>query len=105
MFKKKKKDINFDKWLSENLKQDPKFAKGFLDETIENFDKDGNIEILLSSLSQVAKAKGWTWLKKETGISRRALYNALSTKGNPRIKTFLNILNSLGYSMKIARVN
>jgi len=105
MFKKKKKDIGFDKWLVKNLKQDSKFAKGFVDETIENFEKDKNIEILLSSLSEVAKAKGWTWLKKETGISRKALYNALSTKGNPRIKTFLNILNSLGYSMKIARAN
>ena len=91
----------FDSWVVDNLKKDSDLTKKYIDEAIKNFDKDENIEILLSALRKAAKAKGWTYLEKETGISRQALYNALSEKGNPRIKTFIEIINSLGYHLKI----
>ena len=92
----------FDSWVIKNLKSDPELAKEYLTEVIKRFDEDEDIELLLKSLQKAAKAKGWTYLEQETGISRQALYNALSENGNPRIKTFLNIINSLGYRLHIA---
>ena len=93
--------LGFDNWVIDNLKNDSALTKEYIDQVVKNFDKDGNIELLLSSLRKAAKAKGWTYLEKETGISRQALYNALSEDGNPRIKTFIEIINSLGYRLKI----
>lgn len=91
----------FENWVVNKLKEDSELTKEYIDQAIKNFDKDGNIEILLSALRKAAKAKGWTYLEKETGISRQALYKALSEKGNPRIKTFIEIINSLGYRLQI----
>ncbi|MFT6220190.1 MAG: putative addiction module antidote protein [Rickettsiales bacterium] len=91
----------FNNWVVDNLKSDPELAKEYLAEVMKKFDEDEDIEALLSSLKKAAKAKGWTYLEQETGISRQALYKALSEKGNPRIKTFLNIINSLGYHLRI----
>ena len=92
----------FDNWVVDNLKSDPELIKEYINQIIENFDRDEDIAILLSSLKKVAKAKGWTNLENETGISRQSLYKSLSEKGNPRIKTFLAIINSLGYHIKIS---
>ncbi|MDE0010685.1 MAG: hypothetical protein OXU36_06055 [Candidatus Poribacteria bacterium] len=35
-----------------------KFAKGYLEAAIQDFNKDGNIEILLLSIKNVAEAQG-----------------------------------------------
>lgn len=93
----------FDNWVIENLKSDPQLADEYLNQIIKDFDKDEDITIFLSALKKVAKAKGWTNLEKETGISRQSLYKSLSQKGNPRIKTFLAIINSLGYHLNITK--
>jgi len=93
--------LGFDSWVVENLKDNPKLVKEYLKEAIKSFDKDHNIEALLDSLKDVAKAKGWTSLEKETGISRQSLYKTFSKSGNPRIKTFMTILDCLGLNLKL----
>jgi len=93
--------IGFDNWLTETLKQDKELAKMFLKGSIEDFKDHNDINILLSSLRNVAKAMGWTYLEKETGISRQALYTALSEKGNPRVRTFMMILDAFGLKMSL----
>ncbi len=52
---------------------------------------------LAKALGTVARAKGgMTWLAQETGISREALYRALSDKGNPELGTALKVMHALG---------
>lgn len=92
-------EIGFDNWVVQGLKDDPEQAREYLKETIKNFEVDQDVEILLSSLKNLAKAYGWTRLSKKTGISRMSLYNALSEKGNPKIKTLMVILHGLGYKL------
>lgn len=94
--------LGFEDWVIDNLKSDPELAQQYLDAAIKDFDEDEDVSALLLSLKSVAKARGWTYLEKETGISRQALYKALNEDGNPRIRTFLNIINSLGYHLKIS---
>jgi len=104
MSKAKENTINklgFNNWVAQNLKNDPKLLKEYLKEASTNFDKDHNIEIFLDSLKDIAKAKGWTYLEKETGISRQSLYKTFSKNGNPRIKIFMTILDCLGLGLNL----
>jgi len=38
-------------------------------------------------------------LARKTAVSRQALHEALSPKGNPRLRTFQSVLGSLGFQM------
>ncbi|WP_058188090.1 addiction module antidote protein [Terracidiphilus gabretensis] len=52
---------------------------------------------LAKALGTVARAKGgMAWLARETGISREALYRALSETGNPELGTALKVMHALG---------
>ncbi|MBX3484798.1 MAG: putative addiction module antidote protein [Phenylobacterium sp.] len=42
-----------------------------------------------------------TDLAEKTGLSRQALYKALSDDGNPRLNTFLKVMNALGLTLKV----
>ena len=57
---------------------------------------------LAKALGVVARAQGMTQVAKEAGVTREALYRALSEKGDPRLSTFMGVLHSLGLKMKIA---
>ena len=86
---------------SEILCNDKEAARLYLETSIEEYEKTDNLENLLYSLGIVAKAKGFTAFEKEIGLSRRALYTALSHDGNPKIKNFQNILKPLGCTLSI----
>ena len=48
----------------------------------------------LTAITTVAEAySGLGAIAAESGISRESLYRALSSKGNPTLKTFLAVLN------------
>ena len=64
--------IPFKDYLLKDLAQ-PEFAKNYLEAALQDFDKDGNIEILLLSLKGIAEAQGgieelvtWTNLSPQT---------------------------------------
>lgn len=44
----------------------------------------------------VARARGMTGVAKDAGVTREALYKALSDKGDPRLSTLLGVLKALG---------
>lgn len=55
------------------------------------------------ALRQVAEAYGGLdTVAKEAGISREALYRALSPTGNPTLKTLLAVLKVLGLRLSAA---
>lgn len=51
---------------------------------------------IADALGVVARAKGMTSVAKEAGVTREALYKALSTKGDPKLATLLGVFNALG---------
>ena len=61
-----------------------------------------NAIILLNSIRQAAESNGGLgFISRQTGLSRESLYRALSSKGNPTIKTLCSTLNSIGLQLVI----
>lgn len=55
------------------------------------------------ALGVVARAQNMTKLAKEVGMSRSALYRALSGQGNPEFATITKVMKALGLKMVPAR--
>lgn len=51
------------------------------------------------SLGVVARAHGMMQLSRETGLSREALYKALSNDGNPTLDTVLKVMKAFGLKL------
>jgi len=62
--------------------------------------EDGDLDELLSAISDIAKAKGMTQIAKETGLGRESLYKSFSTGSKPRFDTVVKVLNSFGIKLK-----
>ena len=41
-----------------------------------------------------------THVSRESGVSREALYRALSEEGNPRLSTLTSVLSALGFGLE-----
>ena len=79
-----------------------KSAKAAIEVAVEEFEKDNDVEALLDTLRLVAKAQGGlAQLARKASVSRQALHEALSPNGNPRLRTFQNVLGSLGLRMAV----
>ncbi len=60
----------------------------------------GDPKFIAHALGTVARARGMTDVARESGVSREALYRALSEKGDPRLSTLTNVLSALGFSLE-----
>jgi probable addiction module antidote protein len=56
----------------------------------------GDPAFIAKSLGVVAKARNMTRLANDTGMSRSALYKALSGEGNPEFSTIMKVMGALG---------
>ncbi len=84
------------------LLKDSKRAKIAIEVALEEFEKDNDIEALLDTLRLVAQAQGGlAKLARKASVSRQALHEALSSKGNPRLRTFKSVIESLGLRMTV----
>ncbi len=82
--------------------KDRKNAKAAIEVAVEEFEKDNDVEALLDTLRLVAKAQGGlSKLARKACVSRQALHEALSSNGNPRLRTFKNVIESLGLRISI----
>lgn len=97
--KSAKKTIDYDDYVVDRFKKDPKFLKVCLNSAFQVYQDDQEIDYLLDTLRQAAAVKGISQLAEETGLSRQYLYEMLSKKGNPTIKVFGLVLKSFGYRM------
>ena len=57
---------------------------------------------LAKALGEVARARGMTQVAKDAGVTREALYRALSEKGDPRLSTLMGVMRALGLKLRIA---
>jgi probable addiction module antidote protein len=82
--------------------RDRESARLAIEVAIEEFQKDNDVEALLDTLRLVAKARGGlAKLARKASVSRQALHEALSSNGNPRLRTFKNVIESLGLRISI----
>jgi probable addiction module antidote protein len=61
--------------------------------------EDGDPALIAAALGDIARAKGMTQLAAEAGVTREALYKALSFTGDPRLSTFLGVMKALGIKL------
>lgn len=98
---KKSSTITLDEVRLEYLR-DPKHASYAMKLALEEFEQDNDVDMLLDTLRLVAQAQGGlAALARKTHVSRQALHEALSPQGNPRLRTFQNVLGSLGLRMSV----
>lgn len=56
----------------------------------------GDPSLIAAALGDVARARGMTQMAKDTGVSREALYRALSKEGRPEFNTILKVMKAFG---------
>ena len=61
---------------------------------------DGDAREITDALGVVARARGMSQLAEETGLTRQALYKALSGDGNPEFATVLKVIRALGLRLR-----
>jgi len=61
--------------------------------------ESGNGEYITHALGVVARARGMTSIAKQAGVTREALYKALSGRGDPKLSTLLGILKALNVKL------
>lgn len=64
--------------------------------------ESGNAGYIAAALGTVARARGMAQVSREAGVTRSALYKALSETGDPQLTTLLGVMKALG--MKLTAV-
>ena len=67
--------------------------------------EDGTAAQIAYALGVIAKARNMTKLAEQTGLSRQALYKALSGQGNPEFATIQKVAEALGMRITFERAN
>lgn len=104
-FKKQKIDIvtgDYETWLISSLKN-KKRATIYLQVALDEYQQDGDMQVLLIAFRHVAQAQGGiAKLAEKTSLNRESLYKTLSKKGNPKLQTLGMLLQGLGFHLTIA---
>ena len=59
----------------------------------------GDAGYVANALGIIARARGMTEVAREAGVTREALYKALSENGDPRLTTLLGVARALGVTL------
>jgi probable addiction module antidote protein len=62
---------------------------------------ENDMELLLSTLGDIARSKGMAQIAKELKLSRESLYRSLSPEGNPSFGTVMKVLDTLGFQLSL----
>ncbi|MFZ4832463.1 addiction module antidote protein [Rouxiella sp. Mn2063] len=84
--------------MVELLREDPGFAKAYLQQAFVDIDEDGGQEAFLMALRHVVEARGgMATIAQRAGLSRETLYRTLSPAGNPTLKTLRSVFAATGF--------
>lgn len=84
------------------LRANREFAVEYLKAALEELDDPEHRAAGLLALRDVAEAYGGVALiAQQAGITREALYRALSPTGNPTLKTLLAVLHAVGMRLSV----
>lgn len=61
--------------------------------------EDGDPSQISAALGDVARARGMSQVARDAGVTREALYKALSADGDPRFSTLFGVLKALGLKL------
>ncbi len=60
-----------------------------------------DLELLLTAIGNVVKARGMTQIAHEAGLGRASLYQALAPGAKPRFETVMKIIQALGVKLQV----
>ena len=61
----------------------------------------GDMDLVLKSLMDIAKARGVSRIAEASGLGRESLYKALSPGSHPRFETIQKVIAALGLKMAV----
>lgn len=77
---------------------DPEAQAEFLRDAMET----GDAGFIAHALGIIVRARGMTQVARQAGLSREALYKALSPAGNPTLSTLLGVMKALGLRLEVS---
>lgn len=60
----------------------------------------GDTAFIAVALGTIARARGMTEVAREAGVTREALYKALSGEGDPKLSTLLGVMRALNLTIR-----
>lgn len=79
-------------WDASEYLDSPEAISEYLTAALE----EGDSDLLLAALGDIARAKGMVQLAQETGLGRESLYKALAPGAKPRFDTVMRVMHGLG---------
>jgi probable addiction module antidote protein len=76
--------------------QSPQSQQELLDDAFAS----GDPAYVAAALGTVARARGMSQIARDAGVTREALYKALSSDGDPRLSTLIGVVKALGLTLK-----
>ncbi|WP_036288505.1 addiction module antidote protein [Methylosinus sp. PW1] len=61
----------------------------------------GDQKFIAAALGAVARARGMSMIAEKAGVTRPALYKALSEAGDPQLSTLLGVVHALGLRLAV----
>ncbi|MFM0626719.1 addiction module antidote protein [Paraburkholderia xenovorans] len=61
--------------------------------------EDGDADVLLAAIADIAKARGIARVAADAGLGRESLYKTLAPGSKPRMDTVLKLLRALGVKL------
>lgn len=68
---------------------------------LEDAAESGDSSYIAHALGVVARARGMSQVAKDAGVTREALYKALSQDGDPRLSTLMGVIKALNMKIDI----
>lgn len=92
------KDRSHDEGMAELFREDPEFAKQYLNSVLE----DGDQADLLIALRQMAQAFGGVpAVADKAQLNATQLYRTLSAEGNPELRSLTALLKAMGMRLAV----
>jgi probable addiction module antidote protein len=83
------------KWDPAEYLDTPDSIAAYLEVAFEDEDP----ALIATALGDIARANGMTQLASQAGVTREALYKALSPNADPRLSTLLDVIKALGLKL------
>jgi len=68
---------------------------------LEDAFASGDATYITNALGIVARARGMSQVAREAGVTREALYKALTATGDPKLSTLLGVAKALGFRISL----
>ncbi len=90
--------IRTTKWDAADFLTSDEAIAAYLEAALE----DGEPKVVAAALGDIARVKGMSTIAKDAGVTREALYKALSEKGDPKLSTLLGVMKALGLRFNVS---